>query len=489
MGDKPQSLQVVLFPLLAAGHMIPTLDIAKLFATNNVKTTILTTPLNAPIFTKALQSTTYNNPSSLPMIDVEIVPFPSKEGGIPEGIENCDQISCNELSIKFFKATQLLQKSLEQVMEKYKPSCLVADLMYPFATDVAAKFNVPRLVFHGSSYFAFCVEHALMKYEPQKSVSCDDEEFVVPELPHEIRLTRTQLVAAVKELGMEEWMKIYGRAMEAEERSYGIIVNSFLELEPDYVDYYTKVMGKRAWHIGPVSLCNREKEAKFQRGKDSSIGEHECLKWLDSKKPKSVVYVCFGSIAEVSTLQLQEIARGLEASKQDFIWAVRRSDNDEVEKNEEWLPHEFEKRMEGKGLIIRGWAPQMLILDHEAIGAFVTHCGWNSTLEGISCGVPMVTWPVFAEQFYNEKLVTQVLKTGVGVGAKKWSRIAENVKSEDVKKAITKVMVGEEALEIRSRAKKMKELARKAVEVGGSSYCDLNSLIQELSSYNARIIA
>ncbi|XP_021755650.1 scopoletin glucosyltransferase-like [Chenopodium quinoa] len=472
MDDKPQRLHVVLFPAMAPGHMIPALDIAKLFATNNVKTTIITTPLNAPFFTKALQ----------PMIDVEIIPFPSKESGIPEGIESGDQISSNELFKKFFEATELLQESLEQVMEKYKPNCLVADMIYPFATDVAAKFNVPRLVFHGGNYFAFCVGHALMKYEPQKDVTCDDEEFVVPNLPHEIRLTRTQLVADVKELGMEEWMKIFGRAMEVEERSYGIIVNSFLELEPEYVDYYTKVMGKRAWHIGPVSLCNREKEAKFQRGKDSSIGEHECLKWLNSKKPNSVVYVCFGSMAEVSTLQLQEIARGLEASEQDFIWVVRRSNNGEGEKNEEWLPHEFEKKMEGKGLIIRGWAPQMLILDHEAIGAFVTHCGWNSTLEGISCGVPMVTWPVFAEQFYNEKLVTQVLKTGVGVGAKKWSRVAENVKSEDIKKAVTKIMVGEEALEIRSRAKKMKELARKAVEAGGSSYCDMNSLIQELSS-------
>uniref|UniRef100_A0A803L7H9 Uncharacterized protein n=1 Tax=Chenopodium quinoa TaxID=63459 RepID=A0A803L7H9_CHEQI len=141
----------------------------------------------------------------------------------------------------------------------------------------------------------------------------------------------------------------------------------------------------------------------------------------------------------------------------------------------------LKKGLEGKGLIIRGWAPQMLILDHGAIGAFVTHCGWNSTLEGISCGVPMVTWLVFAEQFFNEKLVTQVLRTGVSIGAKNFYKIVENVKSEDVKKAIRRVMVGEKALEIRSRAKKLKGLARKAVEDGGSSYCSMNSLIQELS--------
>uniref|UniRef100_A0A803KVF4 Uncharacterized protein n=2 Tax=Chenopodium quinoa TaxID=63459 RepID=A0A803KVF4_CHEQI len=125
--------------------------------------------------------------------------------------------------------------------------------------------------------------------------------------------------------------------------------------------------------------------------------------------------------------------------------------------------------MEGKGLIIRGWAPQVLILDHEAIGAFVTHCGWNSTLEGKSCGVSMVTWPVFAEQFLNEKLVVEILKTGVGVGVgvvKQWNIMVEgNVKWEDIKEAIRKVMVGEEALEMRSRAKKLKELATMVVEL------------------------
>ena len=75
--------------------------------------------------------------------------------------------------------------------------------------------------------------------------------------------------------------------------------------------------------------------------------------------------------------------------------------------------------MKGKGLIIRGWAPQVLILDHEAVGGFMTHCGWNSTIESIAAGVPMVTWPLYAEQFCNEKLVKDVLKIGVDVGRKR----------------------------------------------------------------------
>ncbi|KAL2905184.1 Scopoletin glucosyltransferase, partial [Bienertia sinuspersici] len=84
----------------------------------------------------------------------------------------------------------------------------------------------------------------------------------------------------------------------------------------------------------------------------------------------------------------------------EFIWVVKNR------KSKEWLPTGFKQRIGEKGLLIRGWAPQVLILEHEAIGAFVTHCGWNWTLEAISAGVPMITWPIFAEQFYNEKLVT-----------------------------------------------------------------------------------
>ncbi|KAK6282561.1 hypothetical protein POUND7_016386 [Theobroma cacao] len=137
--------------------------------------------------------------------------------------------------------------------------------------------------------------------------------------------------------------------------------------------------------------------------------------------------------------------------------------------------------MEGKGLIIRGWAPQVLILDHEAIGGFVTHCGWNSTLESVCAGVPMVTWPVAAEQFYNEKLLTQILRIGIGVGAQKWARlVGDFVKREAIEKAVREIIVGDRADEMRSRAKALAESGRKAVEKGGSSDADLNALIQEL---------
>ncbi|KAK6946083.1 UDP-glucuronosyl/UDP-glucosyltransferase [Dillenia turbinata] len=279
-------------------------------------------------------------------------------------------------------------------------------------------------------------------------------------------------------LSGRKWKESYE---EDDLKSYGVIVNSFYELEPTYANHFMNVLKRRVWHIGPVSLCNREKEEKAQRGKEAAIAEHECLTWLDSKDPNSIVYACIGSMAVFDASQLREIAVALEASGKQFIWVVRK--NKDGNENEDWLPNGFEERMKDRGLIMRGWAPQVLILDHKAIGAFVTHCGWNSTLEGISSGLPLVTWPLSAEQFMNEKLVTQVLKIGVSVGAQQFARFGETVKSERIDEAICKIMEGEEAGKIRSKAKELGDLAKKAVERGGSSYRDLKALIEELRCY------
>ncbi|CAN6685654.1 unnamed protein product [Malus baccata var. baccata] len=395
--SENREFHVCFFPFMAHGHMIPVSDMAKLFASQGVKTTIVTTPLNAPTFSKATQSSkTYSGGV------IKTIKFPSVEAGLPEGCENVDSIPSPELSTNFLKATSFLP---------FWQTCF-----FPWATDADAKFDIPRLIFHGTCFFALAASDIMTKYEPFKNTSSDSDPFVIPDFPGEENIKN-------------DWTRVLKRAKEAEKTSYGIVVNSFYELESAYADYYRNVLGRKAWHIGP----------------------HDFLKWLDSKEPNSVVYVCFGSVAKLNASQLKEIAMGLEASGKDFIWVVRTG-------------QDYDDRMEGKGLIIRGWAPQVLILDHGAVGGFVTHCGWNSTLEGIAAGLPMVTWPVSAEQFYNEKLVTQVLKIGAGV------------------EAVRRIMVGEEAQEMRSRARELAEQAKRAIEKEGSSHSDLNALIEELSS-------
>ncbi|KAL6522556.1 hypothetical protein OROMI_031514 [Orobanche minor] len=466
-------LHILLLPVMAHGHTIPILDMAKLFTSRGLKTTIISTPsFSHPI--KRAQESGHD-------IDLSILKFPPEKSSLPENILSLDQASTPDLLAKFFEALSLLQEPVEELLQELNPDCLISDVFLPWTTNSAAKFGIPRLVFHGTSGFALCASGQMHIHKPYKGVTFDSEPFVLPNLPHKLTFTRTQLSPSELVEDESDHSKLWQKIRESEKKSYGVIINSFYELESGYADYYKNIMGMKAWHIGPLLLCNNEgAKEKAHRGKESAIDENKCLAWLGSKKPNSVVYVCFGSMATFTQAQLHETAAGLEASGQDFIWVVRQGKNEDI-----FLPdQEFEERIKGKGLIIRGWAPQVMILNHPSIGAFMTHCGWNSTLEGICAGVPMVTWPTFAEQFYNEKLVTEVLGTGVSVGSKKWApRGNEGVGREAVEMGVRRVMDGEWSEEMRRKAKGYKEMAMKAVGEGGSSYGGLNDLIEEFRVY------
>jgi UDP-glucosyl transferase 73C len=217
------------------------------------------------------------------------------------------------------------------------------------------------------------------------------------------------------------------------------------------------------------------------------------LQWLDSWPEKSVIYVCLGSLNRVTPKQLIEFGLGLEATNRPFIWVVRKAYRwREVEK---WLLEDgFEKRIKERGFLVRGWVPQVLILSHKAIGAFLTHCGWNSTLEGICAGVPLVTFPMFADKFYNEKLIVQLIESGVKVGAEVSVQLGDEdkfgdgvqVNRENFKEAIEKVMGdGEGKNERRERAMKYADMAKKAMEEGGSSYINILKLIEDLKHVNS----
>lgn len=326
-----------------------------------------------------------------------------------------------------------------------------------------------------------------------ENLTSDSEPFIVPNLPDKIEMTKSQLPVFLRgPSNIPDRMKAM---KQLEENSFGAVINSFRDLEPAYADIVKK--RNKAWLVGPVSLCNRTAAEKTARGKPPTIDEQKCLKWLNSKKPNSVLYISFGSLVQLPPEQLKEIAYGLEASEKSFIWVVGKArartlsvkDPSENGSGEKWLPEGFEERMKdsGKGLVLRGWAPQLLILEHGAIGGFMTHCGWNSTLEGLSAGVAMITWPVSAEQFSNEKLVTEVLRVGVQVGSREWVSWDEEWKEvvgrEKVELAVRRLMAESDEVEgMRKRVKEIAGQARRAVEEGGTSYADAEALIQELKA-------
>ena len=480
MDSGLNKLHFVLIPLMSPGHLIPMVDMAMLLAQHGTIVTIVTTPLNAIKF----NSMTERASKSGLRIQILTLQFPSLEAGLPEGCENMDQLSKRNLIKNFFEATNMLQKPFENLLQNLETpaSCIVSGKNLGWTVETSRKFKIPRIFFDGMGCFAFSCTHRLETSRIYKSIS-NSESFLVPGLPHRIELTKSKLPENLNP-GSADLTEARNKMRAAEAVSDGIVVNTFEELEGDYVKEYNRVKGENVWCIGPVSGYNKSELDKVERGEMASIDVNKCLKWLDSWEPGSVIYACLGSICGLKPWQLKELALGLEASSSPFIWVIRGGEKSEG--LEKWIFEErFEARTNGRGLVIHGWAPQLLILSHPAIGGFLTHCGWNSTLEGVSAGVPLLTCPLFAEQFFNEKLVVEVLGIGVSVGveaAVTWGMEDKSglvMKREDVKKAINKVMdKGEEAEERRKKAREIGEMAKRAIEEGGSSYLNMEMLIQ-----------
>ncbi|XP_060176960.1 UDP-glycosyltransferase 73C25-like [Lycium barbarum] len=480
-------LHFILFPLMAPGHMIPMIDIAKLLANRGAITTIITTPVNANRFSSTINHATQTGQK----IQILTVNFPSVEVGLPEGCENLDMLPSLDMASKFFAAISMMKQQVESLLEGLnpKPSCIISDMGLPWTTEIARKNSIPRIVFHGTCCFSLLCSYKILSSKVLENLTSDSEYFVVPDLPDRVELTKAQVSGSAKSnssASSSVLKEVIEQIRSAEESSYGVIVNSFEELEPIYVEEYKKARAKKVWCVGPVSLCNKDNEDLVTRGNKTAIANQDCLKWLDNKEARSVVYASLGSLSRLTVLQMAELGLGLEESNRPFVWVL--GGGGKLDDLEKWiLENGYEERNKERGLLIRGWAPQVLILSHPAIGGVLTHCGWNSTLEGISAGLPMVTWPLFAEQFCNEKLVVQLQKIGVSLGVKvpvKWGdeeNVGVLVKKDDVKKALDKLMdEGEEGQVRRTKAKELGELAKKAFEEGGSSYVNLTSLIEDI---------
>jgi hypothetical protein len=267
-------------------------------------------------------------------------------------------------------------------------------------------------------------------------------------------------------------------------RAKGILANTFEWLEPRAVRAIEQGSPRpgepvpRLFCVGPL--------VGEERGGD---GKHnECLTWLDARPARSVVFLCFGSASSVPAEQLREIALGLERSGHAFLWAVRAPvapDADSTKRFEgrgdaaleALLPDGFLDRTRGRGLVVPTWAPQVEVLRQPAIAAFVTHCGWNSTLEAVTAGVPMVCWPMYAEQRLNKVFVAEGMKLGVVMEGYDEAM----VKAEEVEAKVRLVMESQQGEELRGRLAVAKdEAAAAALETAGSSKAALDDFISNL---------
>jgi UDP:flavonoid glycosyltransferase YjiC (YdhE family) len=262
-------------------------------------------------------------------------------------------------------------------------------------------------------------------------------------------------------------------AAETSVKARAIAFHTFDALEPEALGALSTIFS-HVYSIGPLQLFLNQIEENSLKSIGSSLWKEEskCLQWLDTKEPNSVVYVNYGSTVVMATDQLVEFAMGLANSKIPFLLIIR---PDLVSGESSVLPAEFAEKTQKHGFIA-SWCPQEEVLNHPSVGGFLTHCGWGSTIESLSAGVPMLCWPFFGDQPMNCKYSCN--EWGVGM------EIDKNVKREEVGMLVKELMEGEKGAKMRENAMEWKRLAEEAVGPKGTSSINLDKFINEIKSSN-----
>lgn len=266
-------------------------------------------------------------------------------------------------------------------------------------------------------------------------------------------------------------IKFILQEMDGAKNGSAIILNTFSELEPNVLQALSNYLPP-IYTMGPLQLLENQIDGVSLKALETNLWKQDnsCVDWLDSKEANSVVYVNFGSITVITNEQLVEFAWGLANSKQNFLWVIR-SDlvSGESVIN---LPPDMVEETKERCLFVN-WCDQELVLSHPSIGGFLSHCGWNSTIESIINGVPMICWPFFAEQQTNCWCCCTKWEIGV--------EINNDVKRNEVELLVKEVIEGNKGKKMKKKVIQLKSLAEEAAHTTtGGSNKNLEKLIQNV---------
>ncbi|KAL5707933.1 hypothetical protein ACHQM5_018780 [Ranunculus cassubicifolius] len=473
---KEEEEMVIMFPFMAQGHIIPFLKLAlQIEQRYGYKIIFLNTPLNI----KKLHSCLPPNSS----ITLTELPFCSTDHGLPPETENTDTLPF-PLIPDFLEASLCLKPSFDQLIrdltnqQGHPPLCIIADMFFSWSVDIAHEFNIFHSILITGSAYGTGVYYSLWMNLPQCKTESD--QFGLPDFPEVSMIHRSQLPSNLKNSnGSDSWAKFLQKYLPLWFKSDGILLNTVEGLDQTGLKYFRKkISGRPVWPVLVSCICP---------AKISGVDPENCMEWLDNHVENSVLYVSFGSQSTLSGSQMMELAMGLEASGKSFIWVVRPPTGIKAteEFRSEWLPEGYESRLkeQNRGLLVRKWAPQLEILSHKSTCAFLSHCGWNSVLESLSHGVPILGWPMIAEQTYNAKLLEEEIGVCIEVGR----GITCDIKHENIKTAIQLVMGGsQKGVEMRTKACKIKEMIKDSLRIDndfkGSSAKSIDGFINAATS-------
>ncbi|PAN44461.1 hypothetical protein PAHAL_9G044800 [Panicum hallii] len=456
MGEADATkLDVVLFPWLAIGHMIPYLELAKRLAARGHAVTFLSTPRNVARLPPV--------PAQLaPRVRLVALPAPAVEG-LPEGAESTADVppEKNELIKKAVDglAAPFAAFLADAVAGGRRPDWIVHDFCHRSLPRIAGEHGVPCAAFLivQATTIAFLGPRWAHAAYPRTS----REDFTVapkwcPSFPHAVAYRRHEADWAVRAFQPNvSGVSDMDRMWEIIERTRFTIYRSSDEMEPGVFTLLTDLFRKPAI---PAGVLIQQPDLADGAGKSSRSGvRSEVLQWLDSQPPKSVIYVALGSEAPLTASNLHELALGLELAGVRFLWAFRKPSGMSAAPGTgvgELLPAGFEHRTRGHGLVWSGWVPQVAVLAHGAVGAFLTHCGWGSTIEGLVSGHPLVMLPFVVDQGLIARAMAE---RGIGVEVAR-DESDGSFGRDGVAAAVRRVMVEEEGKVFGSNAEKLKEV-------------------------------
>ncbi|KAM0055951.1 putative N-hydroxythioamide S-beta-glucosyltransferase [Helianthus debilis subsp. tardiflorus] len=454
--EKKYEGHVVVLPYPSQGHINPLLQFAKRLASKGLKATIATTHYTLSSITS-------------PLVTVEPISDGFDDGGFA-------QVRSEELFLESFKING--SRTLTQLIKKHQATknpitCVVYDSFLPWALDVAKENGILGGPFFTNSAAVTAIFSRIHGGELKLPVRLEDCPVVIPGVPPMNLEDLPSFLNAPESYPAYLRMKL--NQFSNLDKADWIFSNTFQSLEHEVV----KGMGEQwpAKLIGPmVPSAYLDGRIEGDKGYGASLWkplDEDCAKWLETKPSNSVVYISFGSMVSLTQQQMEEIAWGLQESGFYFLWVVKDSERHKLPKG--FL--DLTTQNQEKGMIV-SWCNQLEMLAHNSVGCFLTHCGWNSTLEGLSLGVPMVGVPKWADQLTDAKFIKDVWRVGVRVKVDNGTGM---VNREEVVLCLNEVMdEGKRSLEIKKNAGKWKELAKEAINEGGSSDKAIDEFVMSL---------
>ncbi|XP_037411683.1 7-deoxyloganetin glucosyltransferase-like [Triticum dicoccoides] len=477
----PPQPHAVCLPYPAQGHIAPMLNVAKLLHARGFHVTFVNSEYNHARLVRTRGAAAMAGAAGFRFATIPDgmqAPSSGEDDDVTQDIPSL----CKSTTETCLGPFRRLLAELNAARDRPPVTCVVSDLIMGFSMDAAKELGLPyvqlwtasTISYLGYRHYRLLIDRGIAPLKDMKQLTDGYLDMPVEDVPGLRSMRLRDFPTFIRSTDPDEFMVRY--AIKETERAAGataVILNSFGDLEGEAVEAMEPLLGDgngkpKVYTVGPLSLLAPRSTSSTISSLSLWKEQEECLQWLQGKEPASVVYVNFGSIVVMTSEQLVEFAWGLANSGQHFVWVIR---PDLVRGDSAVLPPEFLTETAGRRLMA-SWCPQQEVLNHPAVGAFLTHSGWNSTLESMCGGVPVISWPFFGDQQTNCRY--QCKEWGVGM------EIDNNVERDAVTGLIAELMDGEKGKQMRKRAMEWQEKAIMAAKPGGSSHRNFDELVRDV---------